>query len=52
MMGFYYYDIKDKRWQWHINYMHVQVASGTCTDKGEMEKVIEKHNHVNWIKAH
>lgn len=52
MTGFYYYDTAKKIWLWHINYLHVQVASGTCTNKREMEKVIEKHNHVNWIKTY
>lgn len=52
MTGFYHYDIKEKRWQWHINYMNVQVASGTCNNKKEMDEVIEKHGNTNWIKAH
>lgn len=51
MTGFYYYDPARKLWSWHINYLYVQVASGTCINKKEMEKVIRRNAHVNWIKT-
>lgn len=51
MTGFYYYDTAKKFWSWHINYLNVQVASGTCGNKREMEEVLRGHPSVNWIKT-
>jgi len=48
MKGYYHYDTHKDKYIWIVECMNVQVASGECDTKSQMNDVRQQKYFVNW----